>query len=204
MTHGEIVVIDGKTLRRSHDRSNKVAAIHMVSAWACENGLVLGQLKTEEKSNEITAIPKLLKLLELHNCIVTIDAMGCQKKIAKTIQDQGADYVLALKGNQRNLHNDVTLYLDNAINKGNLNNTFDFHETIGADHGRIEIRRYWICNDINRLDQDREWQGLKSIGLAESERHIGDKKTIERRYFITSLDNNIDNEFSRCLVRILF
>ena len=95
----------------------------MVSAWACDNGLVLGQLKTEEKSNEITAIPKLLKLLELNDCIVTIDAMGCQKDIAQTIQDQGVDYVLALKGNQGTLHDDVTLYLNEAIHKGDLNNT---------------------------------------------------------------------------------
>jgi len=190
ITQGEIIAIDGKTLRRSHDRCNKTAAIHMVSAWACENGLVLGQLKTEEKSNEITAIPKLLKLLELTDCIVTIDAMGCQKEIAQTIQNQGADYILALKGNQGTLHDDVTLYLNGAINKGDLTTAFDFHETIDADHGRIEIRRYWVCNDVGWLDQHDQWCGLKSIGLAESERHIGDEITIERRYFISSLDND--------------
>jgi len=190
VTQGEIIAIDGKTLRRSHDRSNKTAAIHMVSAWACKNGLVLGQLKTEEKSNEITAIPKLLKMLELNECIVTIDAMGCQKEIAQAIQDQGADYILALKGNQGSLHDDVTLYLNEAINKGELNQAFDFHETIDAGHGRIEIRRYWLCNNVDWLDQHSQWRGLKSIGLAESERHIGDEKTIERRYFISSLEHN--------------
>ena len=190
VTQGEIIAIDGKTLRRSHDRSNKTAAIHMVSAWACDHGLVLGQLKTEEKSNEITAIPKLLKLLELNNCIVTIDAMGCQKEIAQTIQDQGADYVLALKGNQGALHDDVSLYLNEAINKGELKNAFDYHESTNADHGRIEIRRYWICNDVDWLDQHGQWSGLNSIGLAESERHIGDELTIERRYFISSLGND--------------
>ena len=190
VTQGEIIAIDGKTLRRSHDRSNKTAAIHMVSAWACDHGLVLGQLKTEEKSNEITAIPKLLKLLELNNCIVTIDAMGCQKEIAQTIQDQGADYVLALKGNQGALHDDVSLYLNEAINKGELKNAFDYHESTNADHGRIEIRRYWICNDVDWLDQHGQWSGLNSIGLAESERHIGDKLAIERRYFISSLGND--------------
>lgn len=190
VTQGEIIAIDGKTLKRSHDRSNKAAAIHMVSAWACNNGLVLGQLKTEEKSNEITAIPQLLKLLEINNCIVTIDAMGCQKEIAQTIRDQGADYVLALKGNQGTLHDDVTLYLDHTINKGNLDQTFDFHETLDADHGRIEIRRYWICDNIDWLEQRKNWSGLKSIGVAESERHINGEITIERRYFITSLEKN--------------
>ncbi len=190
ITQGEIIAIDGKTLRRSHDRSTKTAAIHMVSAWACNNGLVMGQLKTEEKSNEITAIPKLLKLLEIKDCIVTIDAMGCQKEIAQTIQEQGADYVLALKGNQGILHNDVMSYLNNAINKGDLGSSFDFHETTDADHGRIEIRRYQISNDVTWLDQHENWFGLKSIGLAESERHIGDEVTIERRYFISSLEND--------------
>jgi len=190
VTAGEIIAIDGKTLRRSHDRCHQTAAIHMVSAWACENGLVLGQLKTEEKSNEITAIPKLLNLLELNDCIVTIDAMGCQKEIAQSIQDQGADYILALKGNQGTLHDDVTLYLNEAINKGDLTSAFDFHETLDADHGRIEIRRYWVCNDVDWLDQYDQRCGLKSIGLAESERHLGDEKTIERRYFISSLEND--------------
>jgi predicted transposase YbfD/YdcC len=190
ITKGEVVAIDGKTLRRSHDRSNKTAAIHMVSAWACENGLVLGQLKTEEKSNEITAIPELLKLLELNDCIVTIDAMGCQKNIAQAIQAQGADYVLALKGNQGMLHDDVRLYLDSAINKGDLDKSFDFHETTDTGHGRIEVRRYWISHDVSWLEQHDQWSGLKSIGLAESETHTGEEITRERRYFISSLNNN--------------
>jgi len=137
-TNGEIVAIDGKTLRRSHDRSGKKAAIHMVSAWACDNGLVLGQLKTEEKSNEITAIPALLKLLELKGCIVTIDAMGCQKEIAQEIRNKDADYVLALKGNHKKLYNDVRLFLDDAIDKFEHHevNCINHHETINGDHGR--------------------------------------------------------------------
>jgi predicted transposase YbfD/YdcC len=117
-THGEVVAIDGKTLRRSHDKSNNKKAIHMVSAWACRNKMVLGQVKTDEKSNEITAIPQLLQLLDLHGCIVTIDAMGCQKEIADQIIEGEADYVLALKGNQGNLHEDIKLYFEDAVASG--------------------------------------------------------------------------------------
>ena len=194
VTQGEIVAIDGKTLRRSHDRSGNKAAIHRVSAWACENGLVLGQLKTEEKSNKITAIPTLLKLLELKGCIVTIDAMGCQKDIAQAIRESDADYVLALKANHKRFYNDVRLFLDASIEVlgSNKDASFDYHETLDADQGRIEIRRYWMSHDIGWLDQKEQWRDLQTRGIAESERHIGDKVTIERRYFISSLDNSAE------------
>ena len=190
ITEGEIVAIDGKTLRRSYDRSDKKAAIHMVSAWACKNGVVLGQLKTEEKSNEITAIPNLLRLLELEGCIVTIDAMGCQKTIAQAIRESNADYVLALKRNQGTLHEDVVLYLDSVIDNETQKGQLDYHETVDGDHGRIEIRRYWTCRDVDWLTQKGQWRDLNMIGVAESERHVGDDVTIERRYYISSLDSH--------------
>ena len=136
-------------------------------------------LSTQPKSDSYCSSDP--KLLEIKNCIVTIDAMGCQKEIAKTIQDQDAGYVFALKGNQGALHDDVTLYLDSAINKDSLDHTLDFHETTDAGHGRIEIRRYWICDSIEWLDQRKNWCGLKSIGVAESERHkIGRASCRER------------------------
>lgn len=190
LTAGEVVAIDGKTLRRSYDRSASKSAIHMVSAWASGNGAVLGQLKTAEKSNEITAIPTLLALLELQGCIVTIDAMGCQKNIAQTIVEQEADYVLALKGNQGLLYEDVKLFLDNARQHRFKGINGDYYETLDADHGRIETRRYWTVSDIDWLEQRHDWQNLRLIGLAESERQIDEEVSVERRYFISSLPNN--------------
>ena len=145
-TGGEVVAIDGKTLRRSHDKAGNKAPLHMVSAWAADTGLVLGQLKTEEKSNEITAIPKLLRLLDISGCIVTIDAMGCQKTIARDIREQGADYVLALKGNQGDFYEDVKLFLDRASETDLTDGASDYCETLDAGHGRIERRRYWTVN----------------------------------------------------------
>jgi predicted transposase YbfD/YdcC len=146
---GDIVSIDGKTLRRSFDRAASKGAIHMVSAWANRNRLVLGQVKVDDKSNEITAIPKLLKMLDLTGATVTIDAMGCQKEIAKVISEKEADYVLALKKNHRTLYEDVTLYLDEAQGSEFADIDHDYHETVDGDHGRIETRRYWITADID-------------------------------------------------------
>jgi predicted transposase YbfD/YdcC len=136
------VAVDGKTLRRSHDRSSGKAAIHMVSAWAAKNQITLGQVRTDEKSNEITTIPELLNLLEINGCIVTIDAMGCQKKIADQIVDQGADYVLALKKNQDNLYEDVKLFFEDAQERNFDDIAFNYFEKVDGDHGRIEIKRY--------------------------------------------------------------
>ena len=145
---GDIVAIDGKTLRHSFDRAAAKAAIHMVSAWASSNRLVLGQVKVDDKSNEITAIPKLLKMLDLPGATVTIDAMGCQKEIAQVITEQGADYVLALKKNHRALYDDVTLFLDDARSNEFAEIDHAYHETVDGDHGRIETRKYWITSDI--------------------------------------------------------
>jgi len=190
---GEIIAVDGKTLRRSFDSSTDKKAIHMVSAWASEHGFVLGQIKTEEKSNEITAIPKLLKMLELTGCTVTIDAMGCQKKIAKTIVNKGADYLFSLKGNQSNLHDDVKLFFDECIKDKFKGIPHSFHRTVDGDHGRIEIREFWTVSDIDWLPWKSQWEGLKSIGMVESERQIGNKISKEKRYFISSLNSNAES-----------
>ncbi len=190
LTDGQVVAIDGKRLRRSHDGTLGKAAIHMVSAWAATNHLVLGQLKTDEKSNEITAIPELLKTLVLKDCIVTIDAMGCQTEIAKLIVEKEADYVLALKGNQGNLHSDVQDLFTYAQKINFQNIAHDFEQTINSGHGRIEIRRHWTISEpelIFDLDPDHKWAGLQSVGMVESERHVGDKTTTETRYYISTL-----------------
>jgi predicted transposase YbfD/YdcC len=188
-TAGEIGAIDGETLRRSYNRGSDKAAIHMVSAWATVNRVVLGQRKTEEKSNEITAIPELLKLLELKDCIVTIDAMGCQKEIVAQITDQGGDYVLALKGNQGQLHEEVVEFFEYAQAKDFKGIPYSYHENIEADHGRIERRRYWTVDDLAWLEEKPKWKGFNLIGMVESERHTGEKVAVERRYYISSLGN---------------
>ena len=201
LTEGQIVAIDGKRLRRSHDGSLGKAAIHMVSAWASANHLVLGQLKTDEKSNEITAIPKLLRALVLKGCIVTIDAMGCQTEIAKLIVDEEADYVLALKGNQGTLHNEVQDLFTYARETNFRDIAHDFDQTIDNGHGRIEVRRHWTISEpelIAHLDPDHKWAGLRSIGMVESKRQVGDKSTTETRYYIATLPGEA-NEFGKAV-----
>jgi len=139
----EVIAIDGKTVRRSHKENQK--PIHMISAWATRNGLILGQMKTEEKSNEITAIPELLKMIDVSGRTITIDAMGCQREIAKQIIEQDGEYVLALKGNQKLLHDDVLLFFTDSFKKGLKGITHDYYESIEKGYGRIETRRYWEC-----------------------------------------------------------
>lgn len=198
LTDGEVVAIDGKRLRHSYDRKSGKGAIHMVSAWASENQMVLGQIKTEEKSNEITAIPELLKLLDIRGCIVTIDAAGCQKALAQDIIEYGADYVLALKGNQGTLYQDVKDYFDYALEKNFNGIEYQYFETLDADHGRIETRRYWIISGIDWLDNKEKWAKLTRIGMVESTRELNGQVTVERRFFITSLDNNAEH-FARAV-----
>ncbi len=192
LTKGEIVSVDGKTLRRSHDKSNGKSTIHMVSAWACANGIVLGQRKTDEKSNEITAIPELLKVLEIKGCIVTIDAMGCQKNISETIIDKGADYVFSLKGNQGNLHDDVKLFFQDHQKENFGNLSFDYHETVDGGHGKIEIRRYRTTSDISWLQGKENWKNLETICMVERERHFDDRVESETSYYIGSIENNAE------------
>ena len=184
---GDMVSIDGKTLRHAFDRATSTAAIHMVSAWASVNRLVLGQLKVEEKSNEITAIPALVQMLDLQGAVVTIDAMGCQKEIAKTITEQGADYVVALKDNHPTLSEAVTLFLNDARATGFAAIKHSYYETVDGDHGRIETRRYWLTSEIEWLGAKASWSNLQSVGMVESRREIGDTVQIDTRYFLTSL-----------------
>jgi|SRR6185369_5747792 len=189
LTQGQVVAIDGKQSRRSHDRAAGKTAIHMVSAWASENQMVLGQVKVDEKSNEITAIPELLEMLEVAGCIVTIDAMGCQTEIAAKIIEKEADYVLAVKGNQGNLHEDVVQYFDWALADQFKQTTYTAEETIEGNHGRVEVRRYYATDDIEWLRKKADWRGLRSIAMVESERTvIGEATSLERRYYISSLE----------------
>lgn len=183
----EVVAIDGKSLRRSMDRSKGKGAIHMVSAWAQANRLVLGQIKVDEKSNEVTAIPELLRALNLAGCIVTIDAMGTQTKIAAEIIAAEADYVLALKGNQGTLHEEAKTFLEDAEAEGFPDIAHGFLETEEKAHGRVEARKYWICGKVEWLTQHARWAGLRSIGMVESTRTVGGKVSVERRFYITSL-----------------
>lgn len=186
-TDGRVVAIDGKTLRHSYDKKKRKSAIHMVSAFAAENGVVLGQKKTEEKSNEITAIPALLDLLDIKGCIVTIDAMGCQEKIAEKIISKEADYVLAVKDNQKQLHEEVADFFETARKYAFHAVHYDYFEETHKGHGRIEVRRYWISTMLDTISNPGRWPSLYSIGMVESERYIDGKTTVEIRYFITSL-----------------
>ncbi len=162
---GRLIAIDGKTLRRSFDRASDKAALHMVSAWAAANDLCFGQLATEAKSNEITAIPKLLELFDLDGAIVTIDAMGCQKAIARQIVDQGGDYALAVKENQPILHDEMKLFLDDAISQDCQHIVHDFHERVNKGHGRIETRRVWCTPQVGWLGRRLPPQGPDRIIL---------------------------------------
>ena len=187
LLEAEVVGIDGKTLRYSGDKGCGKAAIHMVSAWASANRLVLGQRKVDDKSNEITAIPALLKVLEIAGCIVTIDAMGCQKEIASTIIEGGADYVLALKRNQGGLLEDVQWLFQQAQESKFEDVTHSFAQSIDKGHGRIEIRRCWTLSQLDYLIQKPLWQGLQTVVLVQSERRYNGQMTTENRFFISSL-----------------
>ena len=163
---GEVVAIDGKSICGSKDIPRNKRAIHIVSAWATENSLVLGEIATEEKSNEITAIPELLRMLNLCGCIVTIDAMGTQKDIARTIINQGADYLLSVKDNQSNLFNDIALFFSTEKDSCSCAHTTE------KSHGRYEKRKCWVSTDIDWLWQRSDWQGLSGIGMICSERQV--------------------------------
>jgi predicted transposase YbfD/YdcC len=190
VTAGQVIAIDGKCLRHSYDTWSSKAAIHMVSAWASENHLVLGQRKVEAKSNEITAIPALLALLEISGCIVTIDAMGCQKAIAQQIVDQDAYYVLALKDNQAHLHDDVQRLFEWADNLDFEDIAHDtFHET-GKGHGRVEIRVGWTLSApecLTMLADYAAWPQLRTVIRVQATRIIGEQCTTETRYYISNL-----------------
>ena len=198
LTKGAVVAIDGKTLRRSHNRKKNKQAIHMVSAWAHENGLCLGQVKTSEKSNEITAIPELLDKLGLAGCIVTIDAMGCQKAIAEKIIEQEADYVICLKGTQGTLRDHVESIAEDIIGKEFDDYTQKHIRRVEEAHGRREVRDYWLIEDCYTNDIKDDWPGLRTYGVARSEVTINGETTVDTRYFISSLPCNV-TEFARAV-----
>lgn len=191
VTEGELLSIDGKTLRGAKEAGNSRSLIHMVSVWSASQHLVLGQTKVSEKSNEITAIPPLLEMLAIRGCLVSIDAMGCQTEIAKAIVEQGADYVLALKGNQGDLHADVAQLFTSAGKQDFRNIEHQFHSTVEKGHGRIETRRYWTMGNTDYLIGAQKWSGLKSIGMVESQREIDGKISVERRYYILSIESDV-------------
>jgi len=175
-----VVAIDGKVLRRSFDRASGKSALHMVSAWGCEQRMVLAQIATDAKSNEITAVPALLKMLSLKGTIVTADALNCQRAIAQQIVDQGGDYALALKGNQGTLHDDVSTYMDDPASK-----TTTAKPVVEADHGRIETRTASVCTDIDWL-ADHGWPGLAAVGKVVRTRETATKTSTETAYYLLS------------------
>lgn len=183
----EVIAIDGKTLRRSYQKKGAKAPIHMVSAFAARQRLVLGQVKVADKSNEIVAIPALLEMMAIEGAIVTIDAMGCQRDIAQKILDKKADYVLALKGNQGTLREDVEVFATEQKTNGFKDTEVTRHQTVDGDHGRIETRAYTVFHDVAWLQERHDWPGLKSVVMVESTREIGGKIEHEMRFYITSL-----------------
>lgn len=184
---GRLVAIDGKTIRRSLDAANSKAAIHMVSAWCAANHMVLGQRATDAKSNEITAIPKLLKLLDLDGAVVTIDAAGCQKKIAKQIVEQGGHYVLQLKGNQGGLHDETVMLFDRCIRDDCHGISYHTAKTTNGGHGRIEQRRIWTTGEVGWFAERSKWKNLRSLIRVEAKRTVNGQTSCEYRYYISSL-----------------
>lgn len=191
VTSGQVIAIDGKHCRRSHDRETGRLAIDLVSAWATENGVTLGQVKVDEKSNEIVAIPELLEMLEISGCIITIDAIGCQTEIAETILEQGGDYVFALKGNQGLLHEDVELLFDDLEESRYSAYDYDTDRSVDKDHGRIEIRQCWTISDSSLFEHllgAERWPNLHSLVRIRSERRLDGEHSVRDRYYISSLD----------------
>jgi len=186
---GRLIAIDGKTIRGSLDRANTKAGVHMVSAWCNANEMVLGQLATDEKSNEITAIPRLLKLIDVSNAVVTIDAMGCQKNIAKTIVDEGGDYVLQLKGNQGGLHDETVQLFDQCLRDDCLGIEHTTARTMDKGHGRIERRTIWATEDVGWFAERNQWKNLRSLIRVQCERTVEGETSREYHYYLSSLSS---------------
>jgi len=189
----KVVAIDGKTVRHSFDRATNRKSLHLVSAWIVENNLCLGQIATEEKSNEITAIPKLLELLDIRGATITLDAMGCQRAIADKVIEQDCDYIMGLKGNQGSVRGSVEtnffLGLKGQFEEGQCT----FHETTSAGaHGRKEVRRVWVTHEVNRCYEYERWRGLKSLIMVERERIVGEKTSLEKHYYLSSHDKDAE------------
>ena len=190
-TQQKHIAIDGKTLRKSFDTASGKAAIHMLNAYVYDNHAVFGQLKVDSKTNESTAIPRLLEMLELKEATVTIDAMGCQKEIAQKIIDKQGHYVFSLKGNQGTLQEEVRTFMDDRIAAG-PSSSYDYYEATEKSHGRIEIRKCWTCGDVAWLSQKQQWPGLSCLAAVECTRIINEKRSTERRYFISSHSGRTD------------
>jgi predicted transposase YbfD/YdcC len=187
---GQVIAVDGKPVRGSKDSFCGQEAIHLVSAWASETGVLLGQRKSDAKSNEITAVPELLQLLFIKDCIVTVDALNCQKDIAQTIIEHKADYVFALKANHPQLHQDVIDWFDWAHQRDFREVTHDFHQTVNKGHGRLEIRRCWAIHDplaLESLGHYEGWTGLRTVIMVERERHLADTVQTDTAYYLSSL-----------------
>lgn len=189
---GKQIAIDGKSIRGAIEASNGEGALHVVNAWVCEHEMVLGQYATDVKSNEITAIPKLLELLELRGSTVTIDAMGCQKNIARQLVDKGADYIFGLKQNQPSLHEEVLATFDEATRERLRKQRGSYAEEADKGHGRQELRRIWVERDVSWLGQSEAWPHLRSLILVESERTRRGVTSRERRAYISSLDGSAE------------
>lgn len=199
VTHGQVIAMDGKILRRSQDQTLGRGAIDMVSAWAAENHLVLGQVKVDDKSNEITAIPELLRVLEISGCIITIDALGCQKEIAATIVDQEADYVLALKENHGRLYEDVVKLFDDLEASAFKAYPSSQAQTVDKNHGRLATRTCYVIADPALLMQLRsasEWKGLQSVVKVHAKRQIGGEISQKDRYFLSSLKSGAQHQLA--------
>jgi predicted transposase YbfD/YdcC len=193
LTQGQVIAVDGKTLRRSHDRSQGKKALQMVSAWASANGLVLGQRKVDGESNEITAVPELLDVLEIAGCIVTLDAIHCQTETVETIVNKGADYVLPVKENQPRLLEALQGLFDDPAEMRWVE--CDYHRTEDQGHARVEIRECWSTSDpeyLNYIGTLAEWRDLQAIVMIQTERQLGDQTTVSRRYFISSLRSDAE------------
>lgn len=188
----EVISLDGKTLKQSYDRNKKQKAIHVVSAWANKHKLVLGQKKVNAKSNEITAIPKLIEMLEISGSIITIDALGCQKEIVTKIINKQADYVLGLKGNQGKLHQQVKDYFEQAYQKNFANIEHSYHQEIESGHNRIEKRQVWSIpvDSLPSLHNQNQWKGLKTVVMVFSQRCLWNKTTTEVRFYLSSLESD--------------
>jgi predicted transposase YbfD/YdcC len=183
----DIVALDGKVMRGTLDKANNNPAIHLVSAWSVKNNMCFGQVKVSNKSNEITAIPKLLALLDIEGATITTDAMGTQYKIGDYIKEKKGDYLLALKGNQGEFHDDIVLFLDTHLQTDFSTITHDVFTKVNGDHGRIETRKVWLCTEVNWLIESHpRWKSIRAIAMIESTREVRGKETYERRYYITS------------------
>ena len=191
---GEVVALDGKSLRRALNAGEDMRVI--VSAWATESGLLLGQRKVRDKSNEITVVPELLRSLELAGCIVTADALHCQKTIVREIVEADADYVLALKGNQGAAFEEIKSFLDDAVNR--RAKELAAKETVEKGHGRLETRRYWQTEELSWFADRDKWEGLQSVGLVESVREKNGQRSVERRYYLCSLKRDVE-KFARAV-----